>query len=279
MKTTPADIDLWRQAPTEHQNLEFKEAKNTYHLDAVAEYCVAIANEGGGRLLLGISNDPPRRVVGSAAFSNIVKTAEELFVRLRSRFRVDIEQVQHPDGRVVVFHIPSRPRGAVYELDGTFLMRSGSRLVAMTEDRLRTIFAEDALPRDDRQYHPEDRAKLLLFELQKSRDNWLRSFEQELLASLIPARVIGVFMIGVPLTPLELPVLGNPELAPVMFPIKYVARETHEVEWPWAKEVRDRIPIVRGERRDYLEDTYALFERVYDDGTELLPKVVDLMRT
>jgi ATP-dependent DNA helicase RecG len=66
--------------------------------------------------------------------------AEKLFHTLG--FRVDIEEVQHPDGRVVVFHIPPRPRGTAYNLDGAYLMRSGEQLVPMSEDRLRAIFAE-----------------------------------------------------------------------------------------------------------------------------------------
>ncbi len=36
---------------------------------------IALANEGGGKFILGVSDRPPRRVVGSAAFSN---TAGEL---------------------------------------------------------------------------------------------------------------------------------------------------------------------------------------------------------
>jgi len=55
---------------------------------------------------------------------------------------VDSEEVAHPDGRVLVFHIPSRPRGTAYHLDGKYLMRSGKALVPMSEDQLRRIFAE-----------------------------------------------------------------------------------------------------------------------------------------
>ncbi len=36
-----------------------------------------------------------------------VAMAEKLFTVVG--FRVDIEEVLHPDGRVVVFHIPGRP--------------------------------------------------------------------------------------------------------------------------------------------------------------------------
>jgi len=55
---------------------------------------------------------------------------------------VDIEEVAHPDGRVLVFHIPPRPRGTAYHLEGAYLMRSGEELVPMSEDQLRRIFSE-----------------------------------------------------------------------------------------------------------------------------------------
>jgi len=140
MTTTPEQVDLWRQSRSEHQRLEFKEAKNQLDNLKLYEYCVALANEGGGRLLLGIADKPPRQVVGTQAFSDPVVMAEKLFQAVG--FRVDIEEVAHPDGRVLVFHIPSRPRGTAYHLDGKYLMRSGEALVPMSEDQLRRIFAE-----------------------------------------------------------------------------------------------------------------------------------------
>ena len=140
MATTSEQIDLWRASASEHQRLEFKEAKTQFDNDRLLEYCVAMANEGGGLLILGVSDQPPRAVVGTAAFANPVGMTEKLLNKLG--FRVDIEAVAHPDGRVLVFHIPSRPRGSAFHLDGRYLMRSGSSLVAMSEDQLRRIFKE-----------------------------------------------------------------------------------------------------------------------------------------
>ena len=140
MATTPEQIDLWRQSPSEHQRLEFKEAKIQFDNRKLYEYCVALANEGGGRVLLGIANKPPRPVVGTQAFRDPVAMAEKLFHAIG--FRVEIEEVSHSDGRVLVFHVPSRPRGTAYHLDGAYLMRAGEALVPMSEDRLRQIFAE-----------------------------------------------------------------------------------------------------------------------------------------
>ena len=106
---TPEQVDQWRQAPTEHSGLEFKETRNNYDHRDLAAYCVAIANEGGGHFLLGIADRPPRRVVGSDAFRDVNRIAEWLFNKIR--FRIDVWEVDHPDGRVIVFEIPSRPRG------------------------------------------------------------------------------------------------------------------------------------------------------------------------
>jgi predicted HTH transcriptional regulator len=140
MPTSPEQIDLWRQAPSERPRLEFKEAKQQFDNNRLYKYCVAIANEGGGFLVLGVSDKPPRLVVGTQAFNDPVDMAGKLFQAIG--FRVDIEEVDHPDGRVLVFHVPPRPRGTAYHLDGAYLMRSGESLLPMSEDQLRRIFAE-----------------------------------------------------------------------------------------------------------------------------------------
>ena len=138
--TTIAQVDAWRAARSETQNLEFKEAKVQFDNRKLYKYCVALANEGGGHLLLGIEDQPPRKVVGTAAFNDPVEMASKMFQALG--FRVEIEEVMHPDGRVLVFTVPSRPRGTVYDFEGAYLMRAGEELVPMSEDRLRTIFSE-----------------------------------------------------------------------------------------------------------------------------------------
>jgi predicted HTH transcriptional regulator len=140
MTITSEQIDIWRSAASETQNLEFKEAKQQYDNRKLYKYCVALANEGGGHLLLGIADKSPRPVVGSAAFNNPIEMASKLFTAVG--FRVDIEEVQHPDGRVVVFSVPARPRGTAYHCEGAYLMRSGEELVPMSEDQLRKIFSE-----------------------------------------------------------------------------------------------------------------------------------------
>lgn len=140
MSTTPTDFERWLSLAREDEHLEFKEAKNQYDLTKLFKYCVALANEGGGHLILGVVDAKPRRVVGSQAFLNTNDIKSKILDKLN--FRVDVEDFGHADGRVLIFHIPARPLGTAYQFEGAYLMRSGEDLVPMSEDRLRAIFAE-----------------------------------------------------------------------------------------------------------------------------------------
>jgi ATP-dependent DNA helicase RecG len=126
--------------PRETERLEFKEAKNQYDSSRLFRYCIAIANEGGGRLILGVSDEKPRRVVGTAAFRDLNEVQSRILDKLR--FRVSIDEIAHPNGRVLIFNIPGRPTGTAYHFEGAYLMRCGEDTVPMTEDRLRAIFDE-----------------------------------------------------------------------------------------------------------------------------------------
>ena len=134
------DIDRWIREGEEGHHLEFKEAKNQIDFSKLCKYCVALANEGGGHLVLGVTDSPPRHIVGTQACRSPRKTEKKLLETLK--FRVDVEEVSHSDGRVVVLTTPGRPSGTAYEYEGAYWMRSGEALVPMSPDRLRNIFAE-----------------------------------------------------------------------------------------------------------------------------------------
>jgi ATP-dependent DNA helicase RecG len=137
---TPEQIDTWRSMPRETRHLEFKEAKTQFDNDSLYEYCVAIANEGGGHLLLGVKNAHPREVVGTRAFNDTAKMEHKIYTHIN--FRVEMHEVNHPNGRVIVCRIPTRPKGTAYHYNGRFLMRCDESLLPMSEDQLRTIFDE-----------------------------------------------------------------------------------------------------------------------------------------
>jgi len=49
----------------EGEHCEFKEAKSRYDFEKLVKYCAALANEGGGNFVLGVTDKRPRRVVGT----------------------------------------------------------------------------------------------------------------------------------------------------------------------------------------------------------------------
>jgi len=65
---TLENLEKWLNAPAETERLEFKEAKQQFDKTKLLRYYMALANEGGGYLVLGITDKSPRRVVGSQAF-------------------------------------------------------------------------------------------------------------------------------------------------------------------------------------------------------------------
>jgi ATP-dependent DNA helicase RecG len=124
----------------EDEHLEFKEARSQFRFEELVRYCCALANERGGRIILGVTDRRPRRVVGTRAFQDLQRTKLSLVETLR--LRVETLEIQHPDGRVLVFEVPSRPLGLPMQVNGAYWMRSGESVVAMTPDVLKRIFDE-----------------------------------------------------------------------------------------------------------------------------------------
>jgi ATP-dependent DNA helicase RecG len=133
-------LGQWLAATSETEHLEFKEARTQFDTEKLVSYCAALANECGGHLVLGVTNQRPRRVVGTKAFGNLEHTKMVLLDRLR--LRIDVAELAHSDGRVLVFTAPSRPIGMPIGVGGTYLMRAGESLVAMPPNHLQSIFAE-----------------------------------------------------------------------------------------------------------------------------------------
>lgn len=137
--TDIATLEQWMQG-TEGENLEFKAARNSFHFDELTGYCVALANEGGGKVILGVTDARPRQVVGSNAFNQPERTRAGLNQRLH--LGISFDEIQHPNGRVLVFHVPSRPVGIAIQWQGRYLVRDDDSLVGMSGERLREIVAE-----------------------------------------------------------------------------------------------------------------------------------------
>lgn len=141
MSVTVDQLEEWMKDPKAERYLEFKESKAGFSFEKLVKYCAALANEKGGKLIFGVTDKCPRRVVGSRAFRNL----SEIELRLREElgFRVKVSEIPHADGRVLVFSCPPRARGMPIQYKGAYWMRLGESLVPMTPDQLKAIFAED----------------------------------------------------------------------------------------------------------------------------------------
>lgn len=133
--------------------VEFKEAKKNFPFNGGSHteqedrrrcflgYVVALANEGGGLLVLGMTDKVPHQVVGSDFGKDKLGALEdEVYTRLAIRVR--LEEIFEEGLRVLVTQIPSRPIGKVLKFEGVPLMRTGDSLRNMSDDELFAILSE-----------------------------------------------------------------------------------------------------------------------------------------
>jgi ATP-dependent DNA helicase RecG len=139
MFTTVEKFRSWLEG-REDEYLEFKEAKERFDFEKLVKYCCALANEGGGKVVLGVTDRKPRTVVGSNAFENLERTKAGLVDRLH--LRIEVELFHWESKRVLIFHVPPRPIGMPIQYNGAYWMRGGEDLVPMTPDKLKRIFDE-----------------------------------------------------------------------------------------------------------------------------------------
>lgn len=142
--TTAQQFESWLRLVSETEAVEFKLAQNNFPFKSLCEYCVAISNELGGHLILGVVNDRgkdgKREVVGTSAFSDLSKIKKDVFDEVK--FRVEVEEFHYEGKRILIFYIPSRLKSQPRELDGRYLMRVGESTIPMTSEQLKCIYDE-----------------------------------------------------------------------------------------------------------------------------------------
>ncbi len=125
----------------ETEHIEFKLAERKFSFDSgkksLCGYIVALANEGGGRLVFGVTDKKPRIVRGTNAFKNTDKLEKSLYHKLKRR--ITVSKLSVNGKRVLIIDIPSRPIGEALELEGQYLMRVRDALVPMSPDKLKEI--------------------------------------------------------------------------------------------------------------------------------------------
>lgn len=124
----------------EGEQYQFKEAKNRFDFEEAAKCCCALSNCGGGKLVFGITDKRPRKVVGSQAFNQPERTRMGLIDKLK--VMVDFQILQYEGNRVLVFEIASHPLGIPIQIDGVAWWYEGDSLIPMPEEVRRRIYNE-----------------------------------------------------------------------------------------------------------------------------------------
>lgn len=149
--------DLIRFKESEDR-IEFKEGKGgniSYNGGDKAEpkkrrrcilgYVIALANEGGGILAIGIKEgvgSKPHEIVGTSQNQGSIGELEGNIYRDTS-IRVSIQELfDNKDKRVLMIQVPSRPIGKVYKFEDVPLMRVGEELKPMSDEKYLSIIKE-----------------------------------------------------------------------------------------------------------------------------------------
>ena len=125
---------------SEGTRVEFKTAATGFHFEELVKNCVALANEGGGKIIFGVTDKRPRGIIGTKAFDEPGRTEAGLFEQLRQR--IPIEEYVDEGRRVLIVHVPPRLPGTAWQHKGSFWMRAGESLVPMSDEQLRRIHEE-----------------------------------------------------------------------------------------------------------------------------------------
>lgn len=127
--------------------VEFKKATTQFNYDngrkSVLGYVVALSNEGGGMLILGVTenSNTPHEITGSKVWKGEEGSLEQKIYR-NLHVRIRTEVLFEEGNRVLIIHIPSRPIGKTLKFEDVPLMRVGDELTPMSDDVLRQILQE-----------------------------------------------------------------------------------------------------------------------------------------
>ncbi len=141
-------LDNLRILPGETEWVEFKEARNNFHFNDLGQYFSALSNEANikgvpfGWLVFGIE-DKAKKIIGSnyrPDRRSLDKLKHEIARKTTGGITFnEIFEVQHPEGRVVLFQIPAAPPGIPVAWEGHYYGRDGESLVALNLQEIEII--------------------------------------------------------------------------------------------------------------------------------------------
>lgn len=148
-------IDELKRLKESEDNVEFKSARNNYPVDGgkrsdpkerrkcITGYVTALCNEGGGKLVLGMADEYPHKVVGST-FAKGLEGALEDKIYNKTGIRVNNQSLydEQNNKRVLVINVPRRPIGKIMKFESVGLMRIGDSLRPMSDEEILKILSE-----------------------------------------------------------------------------------------------------------------------------------------
>lgn len=148
---TIEELKLQRES---EDHVEFKKAENTFAYNgegkiqpkerrkSILGYIVALCNENGGRLVLGMHDSYPHEVVGTNYSINAIGQLESRIYN-DIGIRPDIYELYDKNSkRVLVIEVPARPIGKLYKFEDVPLMRVGEELRPMDDKTYISIIQE-----------------------------------------------------------------------------------------------------------------------------------------
>ncbi len=133
------ETELRRLMQTEEgESLEFK--RSLLSRKAIGEYAVGIGNQGGGWLIMGVTDARPRRVsdLSELSVSDLQRIRDGVLEA--TGIRVEACPLETSDGWVLAIEIPGRPRGHIFSTRaGKYLTRTGEGLRGMSLAEMEAI--------------------------------------------------------------------------------------------------------------------------------------------
>lgn len=135
----------------ENEVVEFKEAKNAYDFTKLGRYFSALSNEANLKgkpfawLIFGVENKK-HKVVGTQfrlqrKYLDSLKS--EIANKTTNRITfIEIHEVNHINGRVVMFQVPAAPKGIPIAFDGHYYGRDNEELSPLNLEEIERIRAQ-----------------------------------------------------------------------------------------------------------------------------------------
>ena len=132
----------------EHGNVSYNggdKVKPKERRKCILGYVIALCNEGGGRMVIGMEDEYPHQVVGTRQNENALGELEGNIYKdtgIRTEVYELYEDEANKTGRVLVIEVPSRPTGKAFRFEDVPLMRVGEDLHPMDDKTYLSIIQE-----------------------------------------------------------------------------------------------------------------------------------------